>query len=403
MSVLPQGSVASNRLSSSNRLEFIDVARGTAMLLVLLSHFAATYFANDRDPVPSLMILIGMIASPTFIIINGMLLGLSFRGRAGEFDRLRIIFTDRGIFLLTIGHLVLIASQPFYAVRFVSITDTVGVCMLVSPWVVMTLRPYARLVLCLALYLLTLMVVLLWHPTAHFALVLKETFFGSVSLVTYQYAFPVLPWFTLNASASALGEYLGAYSHARNHRAMHRLLIGIAAIGIAVAATLNGTYHLLKQSGYAAAVATHALGSPFAKMPPSLVYFLFYGAIGLMLISACLRLTEEVHVARLVRCLATIGRTSFAVFVFQSFVYFTLMLQLRRHLPLTWAWPVYFVVSVSAIVASGFVWHRADCNRFLTVGYRRWVREREATRGEREGPFATTLPASFARLGAAPE
>jgi hypothetical protein len=292
------------------------------MLFVLLSHFAFNYFSKD-DAALSLMTLVGMIASPTFVIINGMLLGVFYRTRTRDFERFRTIVTDRGLFLLTVGHFLVLLSHATYAVRFVSITDAVGVCMLISPWLVTTLTPRARLLLSLAAYALTLIVVLYWNPTQHYPLVLKETFFGRIGPGVYVYAFPILPWFALDLAATVLGERLGACSAQGNPRAMHRLLHQTAVMSAGIAVVLNLTYHAVRQHGYATALATHEVGSPFAKTPPSLVYFLFYGSLGLVLISVCLRLASNDRMAGVYRGLVTIGQTSFAVFVIQFFVYFT--------------------------------------------------------------------------------
>ena len=385
----PGADLAATRGESRARLQFIDAARGSAMFFVLLSHFAVNYF-SAHDATGNLMTLVGMVASPTFIIINGTLLGMYYRTRPADFERFRTIVTDRGLFLLTIGHFLVLLSHATYAVRFVSITDAVGVCMLISPWLVATLPPRTRLVLALGTYALTLTTVLSWHPTAHYELVLKETFFGRVEPGIYVYAFPVLPWFSLELAATALGERLGAHSAEGNVGAMHRLLFRTAAIAVALATALNLGYHALKHVAYTSAFATHAVGSPFAKTPPSLVYFLFYGSIGLMLISASLRVSSEARLARIVRALSTIGQTSFAIFVIQFFVYFTVLPVVRPHLPLAWAWPLYFGMSIVATLVPAVVWHQAGCNRLLTVGYRRLVQDagRHALPGSR-------MPASF--------
>src|SRR5882672_6741102 len=152
------GLLATHRAESPARLQFIDAARGGAMFFVLLSHFAFNYFSGD-DATGNLMTIVGMIASPTFI-----LLGMYYRTRPRDFDRFRIIVTDRGLFLLTIGHLLVLLSHATYAVRFVSITDAVGVCMLISPWLVATVSPRTRLLLALYAYAAALTVVLCWHP-----------------------------------------------------------------------------------------------------------------------------------------------------------------------------------------------------------------------------------------------
>src|SRR5512141_2476149 len=66
--------------STMKRLTAIDATRGTAMIAVFLSHFAFIYFHNDYGIygfVPKLYI-IAQIASPTFVLISGIMLGFLY-------------------------------------------------------------------------------------------------------------------------------------------------------------------------------------------------------------------------------------------------------------------------------------------------------------------------------------
>jgi Heparan-alpha-glucosaminide N-acetyltransferase, catalytic len=373
----PEADPAATRGESRARLQFIDAARGSAMFFVLLSHFAFNYF-SAHDATGNLMTQVGMVASPTFMLINGMLLGMYYRTRPADFERFRTIVTDRGLFLLTIGHLLILLSHATYAVRFVSITDAVGVCMLISPWLLTTVPARVRLLLALGTYAIALTVALCWHPTEHYPTVIKETFFGVIGRQGssfYVYAFPILPWYSLELAATALGERLGALSSDGDVRGMHRLLLRTAVTGAVAAAGLNLAYHVARSFGYGTGLAAHAVGSPFAKMPPSLVYLMFYGSLGLVLISASLHLASQARMARVVRGLSMIGQTSFVVFVIQFFVYFTVLPVVRPYLPLAWAWPFYFGVSIAATLLPALVWQRGGYNRLLTVGYRRLVQD----------------------------
>ena len=80
------------------------------MLFVLLSHFSSAYFKGQPDRFwPALLYRIGMIASPTFTIVSGMLLGYLFSTTGSRFADIRTKLIDRSLFLLTVGH-VLIAG-----------------------------------------------------------------------------------------------------------------------------------------------------------------------------------------------------------------------------------------------------------------------------------------------------
>jgi uncharacterized membrane protein len=361
----------------TSRHAFIDVTRGAAMLFVLFSHFGFTYFPNQQDLLPQAMKLIGMVSTPTFIIISGTLVGFLYRTRGDGFGSIRVMLADRGIFLLTVGHLLILGSHiAFYTSRFVSITDTVGVCMIVGPWVVTRIRPRERLFLSLAVYSISWLVTLAWHPHGVALNATKETLFGSVETVSHAvyfgYAFPLLPWFSVDLAASVLGERLGALYLRGDRRSMERLLARIATIGLATAVALHAAFrglgHLAPDNtlGFAA----HILGSPLQKTPPAPVYLLFYGSLGLSLVLACHALERRAVMPALIHRAAAMGQTSFVVFVLQFFVYFTLLMPVRNHLPYA-AWPAYFIGSVVVILLPAFAWHRRAYNRFLTIGLRR--------------------------------
>lgn len=340
------------------------------MFFVLLSHFGAAYFTESHQVVPSLMLLVGMIASPTFAIINGMMIGFLYRTRRHDYERLHTVFTDRGLFLLTIGHLAILLSHPLYAVRFVCITDVMGLSMVIQPRLVRTTTARTRLLIAAVLFVVSWFAIEAWYPHMAVAEDMKEGLFGSLLPMTgFTYVFPVFPWLSLSLAASALGERLGTQCLQGDEAGMRRTLTRLAIVASISAVVLNATYHAAKALGYAPRFAVAAVGSPFAKIPPSPVYFLWYGALGLCLIAACLHAVRRQMAPRLMAFLATLGQTSFALFVIQFFVYFTVLYHFRGRLP--WeAWPGYFVASIALILVPTLIWHRTGCNRFLTVGYR---------------------------------
>src|SRR5258705_10577989 len=67
---------ASNRPYGSSRVASIDAARGSAMLFVCLAHFTNSYFfLNGRGDIGSNLVALGMLASPTFGIVSGLVAG----------------------------------------------------------------------------------------------------------------------------------------------------------------------------------------------------------------------------------------------------------------------------------------------------------------------------------------
>src|SRR5690349_11865272 len=87
----------------STRLRFLDAARGTAMLFVLLSHFGAVFFRSSARSLWAVAFTrVGMIASPAFILISGVLLGVLYKASGPRFRSFRIKAIDRGLLLLLV-------------------------------------------------------------------------------------------------------------------------------------------------------------------------------------------------------------------------------------------------------------------------------------------------------------
>lgn len=236
-----------------------------------------------------------------------------------------------------------------------------------------------RLLLGSVTFFLSTLGSVLWEPTGHVAIVIKEALFGAYhGSGEFRYAFAILPWFSFNVAASALGEQLGRHWLRGDDAAMERLLLKTAVSGVVIAAILNGAYQAQNHLGYATGLYQFGLHRPFQKWPPSLIYFLCYGSVGVLLILACLRAAAGPKGRSVVSALTTLGQTSFVLFVVQFFVYFEIVPRVRGYLPTGW-WPVYFALSIPVVILPALVWHRAGCNRFLTVGYRRWAEERRAS------------------------
>jgi uncharacterized membrane protein len=359
-------------VKTRTRQEFIDVARGLAMLFVLISHFSFTYFPDQMSVTPTVLRAIGMVASPTFMIINGLLIGFLCQTRRSDFKYLHVSFTDRGLLLLSIGHLLILGSHlPWYTTRFLSITDTVAVCMLVGPLLAIRLRPAARLAIGLTVYAISWIAIETWHPDEIVFKAVKETLFGTLTPTVYVYAFPILPWLGLDLAASALGSRLGKLYSRQDTKGMERTLGWLGAAGFIAAIGVSAIYHLANFAAHdVLTLRLHGLGSPFQKEPPGLDYVLFFGSCGLCLVSASIHLLKRNAMPWLTRRIAELGQTSFVVFVFQYYVYLTIVFPIRRYLPYPSAWPVYFLISVAVIVLPALAWHRRGYNRFLTIGYR---------------------------------
>jgi hypothetical protein len=353
------------------------------MLFVLLSHFLEAFFPNP-DWFDVLLGDIADAASPTFVLISGLLIGFLYRTRPDAFPRLRTKLIDRGLFLLTIGHLLLLgghfAMRP--TVRWIPITDAVGFSMLVSPWFVTRFSRAQRALTSAALFGLSWLIVALWHPHAG-AEALKETFFGSQPLRFYTYAFPLVPWFCVDLAATAIGDSLGEFHIRRNFTALtsllDRLWVGSILAAITIAVGLKGLSMVWPVNDTHLADAAYGMRALHQRIPPGPVHLLFYGGLGLLL----LRLTfaaeqnTQKHLKAFIAYASTIGQCSLFVFVWQMYVYYTGVYFIHTYLPFPWAWPVYFVATALMVLVPAFWWQRAGYNRFITVGYPKLVRAHE--------------------------
>src|SRR6185436_18701477 len=99
--------------TSSGRVQALDATRGIAMLFVCISHFSASYFGRLRESgIPtSALEHVALIASPTFVTLSGLLLGFLARTRPRDSVALRAKLVDRGLFMLTAGHLLIVVAH----------------------------------------------------------------------------------------------------------------------------------------------------------------------------------------------------------------------------------------------------------------------------------------------------
>src|SRR5439155_15551744 len=101
-------------------------------------------------------------------------------------------------FLLSVGHLAILGAHVGWSrMSCLFLTDTIGVWMVLEPWLVARIRPRDRVATGLALFTLTWFMILCWRPQAGVATVVKDTLFGSLAARTYGFSFPWLPWFAV--------------------------------------------------------------------------------------------------------------------------------------------------------------------------------------------------------------
>jgi hypothetical protein len=374
-------------VAHARRLRFVDAARGSAMLFILVSHFGITFFEN-HDFRGVLLEKIGLVASPTFMVISGTLVGFLHHTRPDHFHRLRMKLTDRGLFLLTVGRLLMvIGCWPLMRTgRYVLITDAIGLSMIVTPWLVTRISASMRLAVSASLFTISWMAIGFWHPASIAGRITLETLFGSVKPSFYAFTFPLVPWFCIDLAGSSLGDWLGMLFLAGDEAGMTRLLAVLGTGGVAIGAAAKGGYIALERLSRALGLtddrlirALRTLTSPHLKWPPSPAYVVFNGGLALCLLSLWLLAERRGWMARTMDYAVAVGRSTLFMFIAQFYVYYTVVYLVHAHVPFAWAWPIYLTVSMLAVILPALEWHRRGYRRFITVGFAWWCERKPVT------------------------
>ena len=354
------------------------------MLFVCASHFSAAYFERLRGQgiQASWLEHVALIASPTFVTISGLLLGFLARARPRDAADLRAKLIDRGLFMLTVGHVgIAVAHVPIAggvgaAFQWGFITDVIAVGLLVGPVLVDRVPPGRRLALAGALYGFAWLVVATWHPTSAGLERVKEYLFGPSHFLDGQPrlvfdCFPLVPWLAVYVAATVLGEHLGRRTATGRGNAMIPTLARVTAGCILVALLIKGIPLLLKSAGLVStSVLVWTLGWPFQKQPPSPAYLGVYAGLGLVLLCGLLAVDARPALRRWLTVPAALGRASLVMFIAQYFLYFSLLAWWNP--PYTPLWPLLLLASLVVMIGVGMLWARFGRNDVFSVGYR-WL------------------------------
>jgi uncharacterized membrane protein len=362
---------------SQRRLVAIDATRGTAMLFVFLSHFALSYVRLSGATDLFLMInRIGMVASPTFMLVSGIVLGYLHETHRENFGPVKEMLIGRGLFLLTVGRvLIIIAHVPFTgglqpALSWLFMTDTIGFCVIVGALLIDYLKPSLRLLIAFSLFLLSWWMMLAWIPNESILLAVKDLVFGPIEGndgKIYADVFPLMPWLSLYVFGSYVGSRMGGLQ-IRDRLAsasgfVARVAVAVFAL-VAIILAFRSCIDEVNPSGLGLILSYHM---HIRKLPPTLLYFLFYGGVGLIILYIFLRFEANPLIRGISRFTQVLGQVSLFVFIAQYYVYFSLFVLLQ--LEYSVLWPLYFAVSVIAIYVPSKLWFTHGLNRYLTVPY----------------------------------
>ena len=355
------------------RVRALDITRGFAMLFVCLSHFAEVYFWRNRLST-DLIFRVTKFASPTFILVSGILLGYFYVTRRSSFAKIRENFIMRGLFLLSIGRLIILMAHIPHAggldqaLHWGFITDTIGLFLIVGPCFVEHLGRVGRVIVATCLIVGSWTALATVSPSNAWLKWIVEMLIGPTGHSTRWYAdnFPVLPWLGLYLLGTVVGESLFLRKkHASNWSRNLALVGGMGLVSSMVLYIVTGTAFVQASIASTLHHSGHYLLSPFSKLPPSPGFLIFYGSIGLLILAGFLWIEHSGIGGWYVRNLEIIGRNSLFVFVLQYFVYFTLLHEF--HPGYTVLWPLIFLLSLLIIWVGAMVWDKRGWNRYLRL------------------------------------
>lgn len=355
---------------NSDRIFEIDVVRGTAMFAVCLSHFNFIYLYANIGHTYFFVIWIDIFcrfASPAFVIISGIMLGFFYQNQEKRWGETKTKLLDRGLFLLSIGHLLMMTGNIaksldfFDLLRWWYITDTIGICIIIGCILIPRIRVCGFMSLGVAMLMLSSTAVLLWHPGSTFLIAMKETLFGSLNPHFYNYSFPVLMWIGLYFLGIFSGRKLGFYAKQSNKCEVLKGLRSSCLVLFGLAFAGKGIQTLFIEKASPA----YWLGSVSVRYPPSPTFLLFFGGVTLLALWTVFKIARAGKVKILLSPIAVMGRTSFFIFVIQYYVYFTLIYLLK--LPYTHLWPLYFLGSIVVIWLLSKIWDEKKLNRLITL------------------------------------
>lgn len=371
--------MTTNRLNALQRIVPVDAARGSVMLFSCLAHFA--WWIHGVYPGASdVLAAVGMVATPTFLMISGAMVGLLCAKAARTGADLRSQLFNRGLFLLTVGHLLIALAEAhvgggvFGKLRSVTVVDEIGLCTLVAAFFVRELGDFrtCRRLAAVAVVVLGIAWVLnlFWAPPLGLPLDLDASLMGGNALAPpISRHSPVIQHLAIYVIGFTVGHFFARSTEQQlSMRSIaERFLVSGTAL-IAAALVLR----LLRLCIDAAqVVAVHAVDITAAvtqKSPPSPAYLLFFGGCGLLLVALMFRAADSARpvATSILEWLAVIGRASLAVFILQYFLYWTLPDLVDVH-PNRWCAAV-FVANVLLMRFAAGIWGRFRGNRWLTFG-----------------------------------
>ncbi|MCU0411464.1 MAG: hypothetical protein MUF82_02885, partial [Bacteroidetes bacterium] len=319
------------------------------------------------------------IASPTFFLISGIVLGyLHVTQSKEEFPATRAVLLGRALFLLTVGRILIYLAHvplaggwiPAFGRSF--ITDAIAVSIIIGTLGIRRIRVAYRPWLAFGCYVAAWIMVEVWTPEGLITDFLKKFLAGSPE--GYESAirvdFPLLQWLGVYIMGTVLGERIAGFYARGDERGAARVVLRVSVISFFTSIAVLALQRILPL------VIPGAVGTVLyrhiylSKLPPTIPYFLFYGSIGLAFLFLFLRYSETPIMRGFARHASILGQTSLFAFIFQYFIYFTVFVWMD--LPYSPVWPITFLVSAAIVYAASHWWFSRGLNVYLAIPYRRF-------------------------------
>jgi len=210
------------RRLGQDRIFSIDTVRGFAMVLVICQH---SYLSvNQKLIAPSLNTLIWVItgfAAVAFVSISGAVYSY-FLFLHSDWKAVYRRYVARAALMILVAHPVISILSYYFRMEFepslwlpltiserillnFPITDIIAICLLISPMLILRIRPVMRALLIMIMLTIAPVIVALAHPTSPVASYIIEAIFGVPGEPRF-FWYPLIPWLAIFLSGSFLGR-----------------------------------------------------------------------------------------------------------------------------------------------------------------------------------------------------